>query len=116
MRRSLVARLVIWCMVVSLPAASFAADVNSAMLRVHGKVLVNGAELKHDSPVFAGDTIASGDRASATLTVAGSNVQVQPNSTVVFNTDSLTLRTGASRISTARGMTARVDDVTVTPS
>jgi hypothetical protein len=116
MRRSLVARLVIWCMVLSIPASSFAADLNSAMLRVQGKVLVNGAELQHDRAVFAGDTIASGDRGSATLTLPGGNVQVQPNSTVTFEKDALTVRNGAARVSTAKGMTARVDNLTVTPT
>lgn len=115
MRRSLVARFVIWCMVLSIPASSFAADVNSAMLRVQGEVLVNGA-LAHDRAVFAGDTIASGERASATLTLPGGNVQVQPSSTVVFEKDSLTVRNGAARVSTSKGMTARVDNLTVTPA
>jgi hypothetical protein len=103
-------------MVVSLPAASFAADVNSAMLRVQGKVLVNGAELNHDSAVFAGDTIASGERGSATLTLPGGSIQVHPYSIVTFEKDSLTVRSGAARVSTAKGMIARVDNLTVFPS
>lgn len=116
MRRSLVARVVVWGMVLSLPAATFAADVNSAMLRVHGKVTVNGSELRHERAIFAGDTVASGERATATLTAAGSSVQLQPNSTLVFGSDSVTVRDGGARISTSRGMTARVDNVTVAPA
>jgi hypothetical protein len=86
-----------------------------AMLHGNGKALLNGTPTA-DRALFPGDSIETNPDTFANITGLGSAVLVQPGSLLRFQGNSVEVERGGVAITTSKGMTARVDDMTVSPA
>jgi hypothetical protein len=103
-------------MAILLPASMMAADISSGMLYARGAVTLNGSKAPASSAVFAGDTLRTGDDASANISARGSRVLLAANSAAVLGDNALELTSGSALVTTSTGMTAAVRDLTVGPA
>ncbi len=104
-----------WMLVVLVPASLQAADTKSAVLHSQGGVWVNGMEAADSSEVFPGDLLETKPGFSASLSVDGSTVAIQPESIVKFEENLLLLDHGNVLVGTTTGMRVRVHCITVIP-
>lgn len=85
-------------------------------LRSTGNVTVNGKPVPPSSTVFSGDHIQTGMDATATITTDGSTVLVAGGSSIILGDNVIDLACGTAMVTTVRGMTVRVNGITITPS
>jgi hypothetical protein len=106
--------LVGWALVVAVPL-SLLGQTPSAILHTEGGVWVNGYEAKDSSAIFTGDLLETKPGASATLSVEGSTVLIQPESVAKLQENLLILDHGSVSVTTSRSFRARVNCLTVVP-
>jgi len=115
MRQSVASKLVALALVFVFPAAMFAADTG-AMLVPSGKVSVNGAAVPRSTAAFPGDRIETAANSGVTLTLAGSSVQLAPQSSAVFQPAAIELGPGAATVATTSGMKGQVLNLKLAPT
>ncbi len=99
------------------PAQMMLADESaSAMLYTNGAAWVNGTDVPKSAAVFSGDLLQTRSDSTASLQANGSNVMVMADSLVKYQGSAVELEHGALRVTTSRGLEARVGDVTVKPA
>jgi len=108
-------RLLIWMLVVLVPASLQAADTKPAILHSQGGIWVNGMEAADSTAVFPGDLLEIKPGFSASLTLDGSTVSIQPESIVKFEDNLLVLDHGSLLVGTTTGLRVRVHCITVVP-
>ncbi len=116
MRYSLVTRSFCIALAIVFPVSTALAEMRGAVLQSSGPALVNGAAAKRGSAVLVGDVVESQKGTTATVTSAGNSVLVYGGSKVKYEGGSIQVQRGAAELTTASGMTARIDDVSVMPS
>jgi ribosomal 50S subunit-recycling heat shock protein len=87
----------------------------SAILHTQGGVWVNGYEAQDSSAVFTGDLVETRPGFSATLTVDGSTILIQPESVAKFQDDVLILDHGSVSVGTSKSYKVKVNCITVVP-
>ena len=103
-------------MVVTFPAALFAADQPAAMLYSHGTALLNGDSVVRSSAIFSGDLIQTTADSAANINASGSIVLVLNDTLVKYQGKSVELEHGGVTISTSKLLATRAGDVTVSPA
>ena len=102
-------------LVVLLPASLLAVNP-AAMAYTSGAVLLNGIPVQGSSAVFSGDRMTTGKSSAASLVLDGSSVVVDPESTVLYESNSFVLQDGGASVMTSKSMTARSGNVSVVPA
>jgi hypothetical protein len=98
------------------PGALFAQG-DTAVLQGAGSVFVNGAQLNAPSlAVTNGDVIQTKDVGTANLNAAGSNVSIQSNTIVRYQSGGMALDRGSVLVGTGRGLNVFARDFKITPS
>lgn len=92
-----------------------AADSGNAMLYAKGSVLVNGKPVTDSSALAPGNTVETGEGASASITVAGSTLMVAAKSQLTFQPEVITLQHGAVSVGTSSRMRVQIGCLKVTP-
>lgn len=87
----------------------------SAILHTQGGVWINGSEAPDSTAVFTGDLIETKPGFSATLTLAGSNVQLAAESVAKLQENLLVLDHGIVSVVTSASFKVRVNCLTVVP-
>jgi hypothetical protein len=105
---------VCWSMVVMVPV-SLLGQTPAAILHAQGGVWVNGYEANDSSAVFTGDVLETRSGFSATLTLEGSGVLIQPESVTRFQGDWLELDHGRVSVETSKSFQVRVHCIKVVP-
>ncbi len=93
-----------------------AGETATAMLYTNGAAWLNGSEVPKSAAVFSGDMLQTRQDSSASIQSNGSSVMVLADSLVKFEGPVIELEHGAVRVTTSRGLTAHVGDVTIKPS
>ncbi len=101
-------------MVVMIPL-SLLGQTPSAILHAQSGVWVNGYEARDSSSVFAGDLLETKPGFSASLSLEGSTVLIQPESVTKFEGDMLVLDHGSVSVGTSKSFKVRVNCITVVP-
>src|SRR5947209_411720 len=96
-----------------LPALASAV---AGMLRSNGGVSVNGSPVTPLTTVFAGDRIETAPKAVGNITVSGSSLLLEENSSMVFTGQEMDFYCGGGTIQTTQGVSARYGRVEVKPS
>jgi hypothetical protein len=98
------------------PLSLMAEDTGAAILRSSGMgVLVNSSAAPSSIAVFSNDLIETQRSAVARIETPGSTADINPETTVQYQSDELVLDHGSVSVNTTRGMTVRVGCVTITP-
>ena len=103
-------------MLIVFPMSVLAADAPAAMLFATGSVMLNGNGAPHNTALFPGDSVRTVKDSAATLTADGSTIMVDPASAIVFGGDRVELNYGAALVTTKKGMSARIKNLTVAPA
>jgi len=98
-----------------LGASVLSAQTTGAMLFANGDVKVNGQPAGVSTSILAGDRVDVTASSAGSINRNGSSVVLRPNSSVQYSPSSVQVLEGSTRISTSKGMTARVGDVVVSP-
>jgi hypothetical protein len=106
--------LVAWTLIFLLPV-SLLGQTGSAILHSQGGVWVNGNESPDASAVFVGDVIETKPGFSATLTLDGTSVSIQPESIGKLEANLLTLDHGSVAVATSKGFRVKVNCILVVP-
>jgi len=106
--------IVCWALVVAVPV-SLLGQTPSAVLHTQGGVWVNGYEAKDSSAIFTGDLLETKPGFSASLTLDGSTVLLQPQSVAKLQDNMLVLDHGSVSVTTSRSFKVRVNCLTVVP-
>lgn len=101
-------------MILILPA-SLLGQTPSAILHTQGGVWVNDFEAKDSSAIFTGDLLETKPGFSASLTLDGSTIQLQPETVGKFQDDLLILDHGSVSVGTSKSYKVRVRCITVVP-
>lgn len=110
-----------WVLVAVLPSSllgqtpSQTSAAPSAVLHTQGGVWVNEYEAHDSSSIFAGDLIETKPGFSATLTLEGTEIQIQAQSVLKFQGDYLELDHGGVAVGTAKSFQVKVHCLTVVP-
>jgi hypothetical protein len=88
----------------------------SAILHTQGGVWVNEYEAHDSTSIFAGDLIETKPGFSATLTLEGTEVQIQPQSVLKFQGDVVELDHGDVAVGTSNSFKVKVNCLTVVPA
>ena len=112
MRRSL---LVCWFVLAAFPVSLFAADSGAALLYAKGTAWLNGGTVPSSSAVFPGDLVQTKTDSMADINAAGSSVMILPDSVIKFEGDSVAIDHGSVSVTTAKGLSTRTENFTVTP-
>lgn len=102
--------------VISLSGVALASNAAAAMLRSNGGVSVNGSPVNSVTTVFAGDRIETAPQAGASLTVNGSSLLMDQNSSMLFSGEEMNFYCGGGTIQTGQGLTARFGRMAVKPA
>jgi hypothetical protein len=102
-------------MVVVMPASLMAQSSGGAMLHSDGGVWLNGNPAPNSSAIFPHDLVQTQTGHQAKIDADGSTATVQPDTIVQFEGDELVLDHGSVQVNTSRGMTVRVNCMTVIP-
>ena len=100
---------------VLLCAAVLIGQDQGAMLYAHGNVTVNGQAVGSSTSIFAGDRLITSDSSAVTINRNGSSIVVNPNSSIQYESSSIQIMRGTARLSTLAGMSAQVDQFTISP-
>ncbi|HTS38273.1 MAG TPA: hypothetical protein VMH04_21545 [Candidatus Solibacter sp.] len=101
-------------MVIVVPVATLG-QTPGAILHTQGGVWVNGYEARDSSAIFSGDLLETKTGFSATFTLDGTSVLIQPESVAKFDGDVLVLDHGSVAVETSRSFKVRVNCITVVP-
>lgn len=112
---SILRNLLCWLMPLLFPLSLLAADTNSAMLHGTGGVWIDGKEAPNSIAIFPGNELQTKARSIANLESDGSSVQIQPESLVTFNGDSLTLEHGTVSVGTSKSLSVHIHCLLVVP-
>ena len=91
-------------------------QTGAAILHTQGGVWVNGYEARDSSAVFPGDLLETKPDSSASLSLDGSTVLIQPESVAKLQTNLLELDHGSVSVGTSKGFKVRVNCLTVVPA
>ena len=97
------------------PGASAQGQTGAAILHAQGGVWVNGYEAADSSAVFPGDELQTKPASSASLTLDGASVLIQPESVGKLQTNLLELDHGSVFVGTSKGFRVQVNCLMVTP-
>jgi hypothetical protein len=111
---SIIRYLVCWALLIIVPV-SLLGQTGSAILHTQGGVWVNGNEAPDASAVFVGDVLETKPGFSATLTLDGSSVVIQPESIGTFQDNLLVLDHGSVSVGTSKSFRVRVNCITAIP-
>ncbi len=111
-----VVRFLSMLMVLVLPLATMAADIQAAMAYVQGAAKVNGGTLSNAAAVFPGDAIQTAAGSTVSLVRKGSSVLVSEGSSLTYRDHEVWLSWGSAQVRTTSGMSARVAAVLVGPA
>jgi hypothetical protein len=98
------------------PASLMASDEATAMLYCKGTVLVNGNPVPGSSAISAGDSVQTAQDSVATITQTGSSVIVQPQSSVKFAGNSISLEQGVVSVASSSGLVTSAGSASATPA
>jgi hypothetical protein len=115
MRSPVLLKTTSWLLLAFFPAV-LNASVAQGVVQVQGSVTVNGRPVSNSTSVFAGDRIQTAAASSATLSSQGVMMQIQPDTTAIFNANSLDLGCGSATVSTSVGTMVRVGNIVATPA
>jgi len=102
-------------LLLALPGTNAFAAV-AGMLRSNGGVSVNGSPATSVTTVFAGDRIETAPKAVGNISVNGSSLLLEENSSMVFNGQDMDFYCGGGTVQTTQGMTARYGRLAVKPA
>nr|UXE41687.1 hypothetical protein Hi04_10k_c5966_00020 [uncultured bacterium] len=102
-------------LVIVFPSTLVMADRPSAMLTTSGTVRLNGTALPQSTSVFTGDVIDTAAESVGSLSRSGSSVIVDPDSSVRYQDDGVSVVKGMARVQTSKGMAAHVGRISVIP-
>src|SRR5579884_207777 len=92
-----------------------AEDQASAIVNCKGTVWLNGSPSPESSAIVNGDQLQTRKDSLATITATGSNVIMQPESTLKFEGKGITLQQGAISVATSSLLLTAAGGATVTP-
>jgi hypothetical protein len=104
-----------WVVFALFPMSLLAADSGAAMLYAKGTAWLNGSTVPNSSAVFPGDLVQTKTDSMADINAPGSSVMILPDSLVTFEGDSVAIDHGGVSVTTAKGMSTRAENLTVTP-
>jgi hypothetical protein len=107
--------LVCWPVIAALPLSLAADNTGAAVLRSSGVVLVNKNPVPSTSTLLAGDVIETQKSAMARIELAGSAVDINPETVIHFNAEQLVLDHGSLSVNTSLSLKLHVGCVTVAP-
>jgi hypothetical protein len=116
MLRPSVLRASVWFLLFVFPLVAIGSDVNAAVLQPQGNSRLTGSPVVRPTAVFVGDKIHTANGATATLTSRGTTLVLAADSSLVYFGNRVELERGSVLITTARGMSARVADLTISPA
>jgi hypothetical protein len=100
-----------------LPVSLLAQDTATAILRSNGAgVMVNRNAAPASTAVFFEDLIETQKNAAARIEANGSTADINPETMIQFEGDTLVLDHGSLSVNTSRGLKVRVGCVIVTPA
>ncbi len=103
-------------LVFSLSSAEAFASATAGMLRSNGGVSVNGSPVNPVTTVFAGDRIETAPQAGASLTMNGSSLLLDPNSSLTFTGEEMDFYCGGGTVQANQSLSARFGRVAVKPT
>ena len=109
-------KLVAALLVVVCPSTLLMAERPSAMLYATGAVTLNGMPAAKSMGVFAGDRIATADASVGSVNRGGFSLVIDPNSSVQYQTDGVTILKGKVSVKTSKGMSAHAGPLSVIPN
>lgn len=113
MRRNLLC----WMMLAVFPLSLFAANSGTAaMLYAKGTAWLNGGTVPSSSVIFPGDMVQTKPDSMANINASGSSVMISPDSLVKFDGDAVAVDHGGVSITTAKSLSTRAENLTVTPA
>jgi hypothetical protein len=98
-----------------LPVSLMGDETGNAMLRSSGGVLVNKNPAPASAALFPNDLIETQKNVVARIEAAGSTADINPETMLQFEGDTLVLDHGSLSVNTSRVLRVRVGCVTVTP-
>lgn len=108
-----------WAMAMILPPSLLGQAPSqgppAAILHTQGGVWVNNYEARDSTAIFTGDLLETKPGFTATLNLEGSELQIQPQSVLTFQGDSLTLDYGNVAVGTSKNFKVKVKCITVEP-
>ena len=106
-------------MVCLMPLSMMQAEIQGAMLYTRGMVKINGNAARTSAPIKSGDSLQTSTDGTAQIVAEGTFIQVQPDSSVLYNRSSVTVQDGVATIASAKELTGQVSSLRVsaiTPS
>jgi len=103
-------------MLAVFPASLMATDTGAAMMYVKGTAWVNGSGVVQSSAVFPGDLVQTKPASVAKINASGSSVSVLSDSTVKFDSGSVSVDHGTVAVATSKGLSTHAGEVTVAPT
>jgi hypothetical protein len=116
MTDKLLGKILACILAVMLPAATLSAETHAAMLYATNSVILNGVAAERSTAIFAGDNIQTPANGAVRLTAEGSTVVVGPSSNLVYEGDSVRLRSGSTMVTTDKGIRTQVQQWLVVPA
>ena len=108
-------KIVALLLVLVCPSAVLMAERPSAMLITSGSVRLNGTVLPQSTSIFTGDVIDTAADSVGSLSRSGSSVVVDPDSSIRYQDDGVSVLKGMARIQTSKGMAAHAGPIAVIP-
>ena len=108
-------KIVALLLVVVCPSAVLMAERPSAMLITSGTVRLNGTVLPQSSSIFTGDVVDTAADSVGSLSRSGSSVVVDPDSSIRYQDDGVSVLKGMARVQTSKGMAAHAGPISVIP-
>jgi hypothetical protein len=101
-------------LLVVCPSAVLMADRPTAMLVTSGSVRLNGTVTPSTS-IFTGDVIDTAAESVGSLSQSGSSVVVDPDSSIRYQNDGISILRGMARVQTSKGLAAHAGRISVIP-
>src|SRR5271168_743737 len=98
-----------------LGRSALAAGEHAAVIFPNNTVSLNGIPITRATPVFPGDTLATGPGATATIISEGTQIAVPEIAVVTYGEHSVMVVQNGARISTVNGFVAHSGFLTVSP-
>jgi hypothetical protein len=106
--------IIVTGLILLLPMSSFAGT--SAIVTRMGANNANGDSAPGSYAIFAGDVVATLPDSAATINSEGSMVLVQPDSSVQFQSNAVSMEHGGVVVTTWKGMAVKVGRFTIAPA
>jgi hypothetical protein len=99
-----------------LPCSIAAQDNGAATVRAsNGDVLLNGQPSPSTSTIFLGTSVETAKNSSARISIAGSTIDVNSETSLIFDGDEISLDHGGVLVNTSRAFRVHAGCVIVTP-